>query len=164
MNDAQRKDYLAWLNDAHALELSLVVMLDKQVKEASTAKQFALKERLQEHLDETKQHAQRVQDAIERNGGSVSRVKDFSAEFGAFVQGLGMSVFDDAMVKNIHGSYAAEHVEIATYTLIAAAARQYGDEETASMCDDILDDEIRMANWLMEQLPSVVEEHLAQTR
>lgn len=38
MNDEQKKMYIAWLNDAHALEESLIVMLEKQIGEEMMVK------------------------------------------------------------------------------------------------------------------------------
>ena len=82
------------------------------------------------------------------------------SKMSATINGLGMSMMDDKMVKNVHSSYAAEHFEIATYTVIQAAAEELDDDETASICSDIIEDEIAMANWFIEQLPVVVEEQM----
>ncbi len=161
MNEEQKSSYIGWLNDAHALELSLVTMLEKQI--AETEDMPDMQSKLKEHLEETKRHVKMVESAIERNGGSISATKDFMGKVSATVSGLGMSMMDDAMVKNVHSSYAAEHAEIATYTLLQAAADFYEDEETATMCGEILEDEIDMADWLLEQLPIVVEQHLTKS-
>ena len=76
------------------------------------------------------------------------------------VGGFTASLAGDAMVKNLHSGYAAEHAEIASYTVIRAAASEFGDTETVSICDQILSDENEMALWLLEQLPLVTVEHL----
>jgi ferritin-like metal-binding protein YciE len=55
---------------------------------------------------------------------------------------------------------AAESFEIASYRALIAAARALGDEETARVCEEILRDEERMAAWLTENLPRVVQETL----
>lgn len=153
-----KKDYIAWLNDAHAMELALVTMLEKQIKE--TEGKPDMRAKLEEHLEQTKRHAQLVEDCVERNGGSTSALKDIFGKTGAAVQGMGLSMMSDAMVKNVHGSYAAEHFEIATYTLLHAAAVEMGDDKTAEVRNDILQDEMEMADWLLEQLPHIAKEHL----
>lgn len=84
------------------------------------------------------------------------------AKVGAAISGVSMSLAEDTMVKNVHSSYAAEHVEIASYTLIRAAASELGDMETVAACDEILVDENDMAQWLLEQLPSVTVEYLRE--
>jgi len=160
MNEEQKTTYLAWLNDAHAMEQGLVTVLEKQV--AETEGKPEMQTRLKQHLEETKVHAEKVAGCIERNGSSPSATKDFASKAGATLQGLSMSMAGDAMVKNVHSSYAAEHFEIASYTVIQAAAEELGDDETASIVSDIIEEEIAMANWLIEQLPTVVEEELAE--
>lgn len=158
MNDEQKDMYLAWLNDAHAMEMGLITMLEKQVKE--TENDSMMQERIRQHLEETKDHAEMVEGCIERNGGKVSTSKDLMSKMSAALNGFGMSMASDAMVKNVLNSYAAENLEIASYTAIKAAAEELGDVQTSAVCDKILEDEESMAEWLLEQLPTVVQRRI----
>ena len=160
MNDKQKDTYLAWLNDAHAMEVGLVTMLEKQVKE--TEGMGEMNARIKEHLEETKRHAEMVKACVERHGGSTSTGKDVLSQISSAVSGLGTSMMSDALVKNVHASYAAEHFEIASYNTIRAAAEALDDDETVAVCDAILKEEKKMADWLMGQLPGVVKDHLAE--
>jgi ferritin-like metal-binding protein YciE len=153
-----RGTYLAWLRDAHAMETGLITVLEKQAKE--TEKQPEMHKRIKQHLEETKMHADLMEACLKRNGGDTSKTKDFISKSTAAVNGLGMSMMGDAMVKNVYSSYSAEHMEIASYTALGAAARAMGDSETASVCEKILKDEVDMANWLIKHLPTVVTEQL----
>ncbi len=157
MNENQKKMYIAWLNDAHALEESLVVMLEKQITEEENAE---MKTKLEEHLEETKRHAQLVRSCLSRHGEEPSGGKDFLGTVSSALAGMGVSMAHDKMVKNVHSSYAAEHAEIATYTIIRAAASEFGDMETVTACDEILQDENSMAQFLLEQMPIVTTEHI----
>lgn len=160
MNDKQKDTYIAWLNDAHAMEVGLVTMLEKQAKETEGIPE--MNARIVEHLEETKRHAEMVKACVDRHGGSTSTGKDVLSQISSTVSGLGTSMMSDAMVKNVHASYAAEHFEIASYQTLRAAAEELGDSETVSVCNEILKDEERMADWLMKQLPGVVKDHLAK--
>jgi len=157
MNDDQKKMFVAWLNDAHALEESLITMLQKQIEEE---KDGEMKTKLEEHLEETKHHAQLVRSCIARYGEEPSGGKDLMGTIASAIAGLGVSMMHDKDVKNIHSSYAAEHTEIATYTVIREAASIGGDMETVTICDEILQDENEMAQFLLEQMPMVVNNHL----
>jgi ferritin-like metal-binding protein YciE len=159
MNDDQKKMFVAWLNDAHALEESLVVMLEKQIAEEQDGE---MKSKLEEHLAETKRHAELVRSCIVRYGEEPSGGKDLLGTISSAIAGMGISLMHDKAVKNVHSSYAAEHTEIATYTALRAAASEAGDVETVSVCDEILEDEKMMADFLLEQLPTVVGTHLKQ--
>jgi ferritin-like metal-binding protein YciE len=160
MNDEQKKTYIAWLNDAHALEESLIDVLEKQIGELDGKPEA--KEKLQEHLAETRHHAELVRACLARHGEEPSGGKDIMAKVGAAISGVSLSLAEDTMVKNVHSSYAAEHVEIASYTLIRAAASEFGDMETVAACDEVLVDENDMAQWLLEQLPIVTVEYLRE--
>lgn len=155
MNDEQKKTYVAWLNDAHAMEEGLITVLEKQVKE--TEGQPDMQAEVKQHLEETKRHRDLMEAALKRNDSSPSTTKDVMSKMGAMVNGLGMSMMSDAMVKNVYTSYGAEHFEIASYTALQAASRTLGDMETMDACESILQDEINMANFLLKQLPMVVE-------
>ena len=160
MNDKQKDTYLAWLNDAHAMEVGLVTMLEKQANE--TEGMGEMNARIKEHLEETKRHAEMVKACVERHGGSTSTGKDVLSQISSAVSGLGTSMMSDALVKNVHASYAAEHFEIASYNTIRAAAEALDDDETVAVCDAILKEEKKMADWLMGQLPGVVKDHLVE--
>lgn len=159
MNNEQKDTYLAWLNNAHAMEVGLIKTLEKQVESADREPQ--MQRRVSEHLGETRRHVDLVKECIERNGGDTSAGKDMLSKMSATLTGWGTELMEDTMVKQVHQSYAAEQFEIATYTAIKAAAQARGDTETARICDVILDDEKRMAQWLIEQLPDVVTKHLS---
>lgn len=160
MNNEQKDTYLAWLNDAHAMEVGLVKTLEKQVE--STEREPQMQRRISEHLGETRRHVDLVKECIEHNGGDTSAGKDMLSKMSATLAGWGTTLMGDAMVKQVHQSYAAEQFEIATYTAIKAAAQARGDTQTAKICDIILADEERMAQWLIEQIPYVVTRHLSK--
>lgn len=57
-------------------------------------------------------------------------------------------------------SYAFEHMEIAAYRNLIAAAQILGEARTAQVCQSILEEEIAMAAWLEEHMSSVVSQFL----
>lgn len=158
MNEEQKQSLIAWLNDAHAMEEGLITMLEKQVGETEGMPE--MQARIREHLEETKRHAELVRSCHARHGTDPSGSKDLLAKVTSAVNGFGMSLTSDAMVKNVHSSYAAEHFELASYMVIRAAALELGDAETVAICDEIMEDEMRMADWLAMQIPLSVTEYL----
>lgn len=155
---------IAWLNDAHAMELSLVQNLEEMAKDAEDAGKADVQAKIEAHIEETKQHAIQVEACIRRLGGSPSVVKDVMGKTMGYMQGAMKSMFADTMVKNAIESYAAEHVEIAAYTSLIAAAEEIEDFETAEICEAILSDEERMAAWALEQIPVATQEHLQDNK
>ena len=162
MNEAKKETLIAWLNDAHAMELSLVKNLEGKSKDAEAAGKPEAKARIDEHIEETKRHAELVESCIVRLGGTASVSKDLMGKAMGMMQGAMNSMFEDTMVKNALESYAAEHFDIAAYTSLIAAAEEIGDTETVAICSEILEDEEAMAEWVLEQIPAVTEEYLSK--
>jgi ferritin-like metal-binding protein YciE len=68
----------------------------------------------------------------------------------------------DRLVKNALADFATEHLEIAAYTAIIEAARELRDGQTEQICREIIEEEQRMAEWLMQALPEVSQAALRQ--
>ena len=81
---------LAWLNDAHAMELGIAQVLENHA--ASAADDPPMQMRLQQHLEETRRHAELVKGCVERMGGDTSAVKTGMASVMGTIQGDRKSV------------------------------------------------------------------------
>src|SRR3954462_7825533 len=136
---AHQETVIAWLNDAHALELNLVQVLEHRVQDTKDHPQMQMK--IQQHLEQTRRHAELVKGCIERLGGSTSAVKSAMGQISGLFQGVSTGMAKDEMVKNALADYASEHFEIASYTSLIAGAQAIGDQQTAAVCRQILRDE-----------------------
>jgi len=149
---------LAWLRDAHAMEEQAETLLTSQI---SRLKHYPdLRRKLEEHLEETKRQAKLVDDCIQRLGGDSSAVKDAMGKMVAIGQGLSGLFVDDEVIKGSLASYTFEHMEIASYTILVAAAEACGDTTTAAICSRILKEEQAMAQWLADHTPQLVRAFL----
>ena len=151
---------IAWLNDAHAMELSIARVLENHAKDAKDHP--ALQARLQEHLEQTRGHAEAVKGCVERLGGDASALKAGMATVMGTVQGMATGLAKDELVKNALHDYGTEHFEIACYASLVAAAEELGDAETARVCREILRDEEAMAAFLLAQVPPTTLEIVRQ--
>jgi ferritin-like metal-binding protein YciE len=149
---------LAWLNDAHAMELGIAQVLENHA--ASAADDPPKQMRLQQHLEETRHHAELVKGCVERMGGDTSAVKSGMASVMGTIQGMSTKIAKDELIKNTLHDYGTEHFEIACYTSLIAAAENLGDQETARVCAEILRDEQAMADFLFQQIPLATIEML----
>jgi len=149
---------LAWLRDAHAMEEQAETLLTSQI---SRLKHYPdLRGKLEEHLTETRRQSELVNDCIKRLGGDSSAVKDTMGKMVAFGQGLSGLFADDEVIKGTLASYTFEQMEIASYTILIAAAEACGDTTTAAICTRILKEEQGMAKWLADQTPNLVRAFL----
>jgi ferritin-like metal-binding protein YciE len=155
---AHNELYLAWLNDAYSLEQSLTQVLERHVADAKDYPQ--VQARMQQHLEETRRHAELVKSCIERLGSDTSKLKSGLATVTGAVQGMTTVVAKDDLIKNALADYSSEHLEIASYTSLISAAQTMGDLETVSICQQILRDEEAMQSWLAQQIPLITQEML----
>lgn len=149
---------IAWLNDAHATEVNLTKVLENHAADAKDHPQMQAK--IQQHLEQTRRHADLVKGCIERLGGHTSAVKSAMGAIGGAMAGVSTGLAKDELIKNALADYASEQFEIASYTGLIAAAQALGDRETMQICQSILRDEQDMANFLIQQLPIAIQEFL----
>lgn len=162
MTTTAQEHVLDWLRDAHAMEKQAEQMLRAQSGRLEHYPE--LKARIDRHLEETLEQQRLVDSCIHRLGGHTSAIKDMAARLVAFGQGLSGMFVSDEVVKGSMAGYVFEHMEIAAYTSLRAAAQHCGDTETVRVCDVILPQEQAMAAWLAEHLPEVTVAFLARAQ
>jgi ferritin-like metal-binding protein YciE len=150
----------AWLKDAYGMEKALIPVLENHAKDAKDHPQLQAK--IQQHLNATQQHADMVQQCLDRFGESPSSVKSALGSLFGNVQSVGTGAAEDELVKNGLQDFAAENFEIASYKALIAAAQQVGANDVAQVCEHILKDEEDMAHFLEQNLPIVL--HQAMSR
>ncbi len=151
---------IAWLNDAHAMENALVQVLEHRVNDA---KEYpAIQAMDQQHLEETRRHAEQVKGCIERLGGNVSGVKSMVGTLFGTMQAPMTGLARDEMVKNALVDFAAENFEVASYRALIVAATEVGDLETAAICEQIMREDQAMADRIQQSLPGIVSERMRE--
>lgn len=156
----QNEILLGWLKDAYAMEMSLIPVLEDHAKDAQLLPQAAA--RIQQHVEETRRHADLVRHCVELLGGQVSGLKTGMATLFGGIKEIANEVSADEMVKNALADFATENFEIACYGALIAGAQQLGQQEVARVCQEILRDEQDMAAWLAQSLPLTVQAFIGQ--
>jgi ferritin-like metal-binding protein YciE len=124
-----------YLADAHAIEQQAIQLLKKGPKIAGLKD---LATAYEEHLAETHEHSELVEQRLADRGGSTSTLKDAVLRLGALNWGMFFGVQVDTPAKLAGFSYAFEHLEIAAYELLKRVAARVGDEQTVAMAEKIL--------------------------
>lgn len=149
---AHTQDHFAnWLRDAHAMEEQAVTMLAAQANRIENYP--LLKARIEQHLAETRQQVASLQNLLDKlPNRRMSMLKDVTGRLTATLQVLGGALTHDEVVKGAMAAYAFEHVEIATYRVLIAAADELGETEAKAVFEGILEEELAMASWLQDNL------------
>ena len=156
-----QENLLDWLRDAHAMEQQAEKMLKAQSERLENYPQ--LKARIDEHIEETLGQQQLIDECLTRLGGSASTLKDVGGKLMAFGQAVGGSLMSDEGIKGAMAGYVFENMEVASYTVLIAAAKAAGDAETQAACEKILPQEVAMAQWLLEHLPELTQAFLQRS-
>jgi len=153
-----KKQLIAWLNDAYAMERSLAQVLENHANDAKDYPEIQI--RTETHLEETRRHAEWLERCLRVLGESASTTKGIMGSAMGKMQGVASGMFKDEVIKNLLADYSAEHMEIASYTALIAAAESLGEAEIVRICTDILNEEKTMADWLEQRIPSVTKSYL----
>lgn len=156
-NDPQIQ-LVKYLTDIHSIEEQARIQMERAPKMV----EGALSESFQRHLGETESQEQRVRRRLEAHDASPSRIKDAAGKAGAFGMVLFARSQPDTPGKLVMHAFSYEHMEVAAYELLAIAAREAGDEETASMAEAIAGEEREMAGRIAAGWDDAVEQALAE--
>src|SRR5581483_4795504 len=127
---------ITWLRDAHAMEREMEMVLSRHLQDARELP--AVREKLQQHLDETREHGRLVDDCLRLRDATPSTAKSTLAGLLGAMQGMSTVMFSDQLLKNALTDYAMEHLEIGCYSSLIATAEEGGFTAIANTCSEIL--------------------------
>lgn len=125
-----------WLRDAYAMERHVETMLKAQA--ARLDNYPVLRDRIQQHVEETLEQQRLLESCLQRLDTSPSAIKDLAARAAAYGQAASGLFVADEVVKGAMAGYVFEHVEIASYKTLIAAAQLAGENEIRDCCERIL--------------------------
>lgn len=143
-----------WLKSAHSIETTLVNVLENQAERADGFPDF--QSRLRGHREASMRHAEMVKSCIERLGGDVSQVRAGMSKFMGDLQSKFMGTFSDSIVRDAVTGTMAEQLEISTYNAIVTLSNRIGEERTAEICQEILEEEEEMHDYLVNSVDELV--------
>jgi ferritin-like metal-binding protein YciE len=147
-----------YLTDAHSIEEQALAQLRVAPRMAGDPH---LADDYRAHLVETEDQERRVRERLEAHDAAPSKVKDIVMQAG----GVGFALFakaqPDTPGKLAAHAYSYEHLELASYELLARVAERAGDDETAAVARDIREQERAMAERLAASFDRAAQASLA---
>ena len=138
------------MKDLYDAEKQLVKALPKMAKAASNP---SLKEAFENHLEETRGHVERLEEAFELLG-EKAKSKPCEAMKGLIAEGQQTTQedFSEPLLDSaiICAAQKVEHYEIAGYGTLSAWARSQGLDEVAALFDETLNEEKRADETLTQ--------------
>ncbi|MGN6254813.1 MAG: DUF892 family protein [Solirubrobacterales bacterium] len=154
-NDPQTQ-LVKYLTDTHSIEEQALT----QMRRAPALVEGPFAEAFRRHLGETESQERRVRARLEAHDASPSKLKDAAGQAGGFGMVLFAKSQPDTPTKLALHAFSYEHMEVAAYELLAIAAREAGDSETAAMAAAIADEEREMAGRVARAFDEAVEQAL----
>lgn len=129
------------LKDIYDAEIRITAALSKMADKAHNP---SLRQAFQQHLEQTRQHVERLELIFMHRGLEPERetcdaMKGLIKEGGIVLSAAGEpDVLDAALIA---AAQRVEHYEMAAYGTVRAFARQLGDEYSANLLEHTLDEE-----------------------
>jgi ferritin-like metal-binding protein YciE len=153
-----RDTYITGLRNAHALEAQAIQLCQRQVERLETYPE--MRERLREHLGESRRQQERIAQILQTLGTSPSTLKDIGTAIMGNLAAIGHAVMQDEVMKTLLANAAFEHFEIASYRALLEMADAAGDTAGAHLLEQSLQEEIRMAAWMHDNLRPTVRRYI----
>ncbi len=155
-NDVLRSRLIEYVQNVHALEGNVVLMLDSIIL---TTRDEKLREMFRVHKEESRRQQERLRERLEALGGLglASLGKDVSAIASAQAKGVFDVFRSDKPAQNARDAFVTEHLEIASYEILERMAVRAGDEETAGVARENRAEEQAMAGRIAEHWDRFVD-------
>jgi ferritin-like metal-binding protein YciE len=156
--DTLKKLYLEELRDLYSAETQLVKALPKMAKGASSAE---LKQAFESHLEQTKEHVERLDEIFARldektTGKTCKAMKGLIEEGSEMLAQEGdESVIDAGLIG---AAQRVEHYEIAAYRTVRTFANLLGEDEAVELLQQTLDEEGETDKALSQLAEGIVNE------
>lgn len=147
--------YVDQLKDLYSAETQLIKALPKMAKAAHDS---TLKKGFEEHLEQTKGHAERLEEIFEQldekpTGKKCKAMAGLVEEGAEAIEEDATPQARDAML--IAAAQRVEHYEIAGYGCVKTYARLLGYEDAAKLLEETLDEEVATDEKLTEAAESI---------
>jgi len=159
MNDL----YVSELRDLYSAENQITKALPKMAKLASSQE---LRDAFREHLEQTRVHAERLEQILTKMGAKT-RGKKCKGMEGLLTEGEELAgegeegpVLDAGLIS---AAQKVEHYEIASYGCVRTYAQMLGDEEAANLLQQTLDEEAETDKKLTALAEKVINAEAVET-
>ena len=161
-DDVWREVFVTGLKNAHGVEHQALALMERQIERAKNFTEVA--DQLTAHRAETEQQITRLEQLLGQFDETPSGLKDAALSLGGSMAAMGHVFAEDEILKNAFANYAFENFEAASYRALIILAESGGYAAAYDPLAATLEEEVRMARWVDESLPMLVEKHLELRR
>lgn len=157
--EAIESELVSYLRDAHAIEAQALQVLEAGSGIAGFEQLATV---FREHLEETREQQQIVEERLRAHDSGPSRFQSTAMRVGGLNIGAFFGAQPDTPAKLAGFAYAFEHLEIAAYELLRRVAERAGDQETVAAANRILVQERHAAERIAGTWDAAIDAGLEQ--
>lgn len=157
-SEAIRDVFVTGLRNAHAMEHQALSLMDRQIEHL--AQYVEVEERLRSHRGETEQQIARLELILGDLGANPSGLKDTAMALSGNMAAMAHMFAPDEILKNSFANFAFENFEVASYKALIVIADEGGFTTATPLLQQTLQEELAMAAFCDEILPTVVRKYL----
>lgn len=152
--------FVTGLKDQHGVEHQALALIDRQLDMVKSYPEVA--DMLRRHRGETETQISRIDELLAGFDAKASLLKDTALTITGNLAALAHAPAPDAIIKNNFANHAFENFEIAAYTALLALADIGGFSQAPALLRQSLEEEQRMADWVLSSLPGLVRDFVAK--
>lgn len=152
-------ELVSYLTDVHAIESQALQLLQAGPAIAGFEQLAAV---FRDHLEETREHRQLVEERLSAHEARPSRFQSSGLRIGGANLGAFFAAQPDTPAKLAGFAYAFEHLEIASYELLRRVAERAGDADTAAVAARICGQEQTASERIAATWDGAVDATLAK--
>jgi ferritin-like metal-binding protein YciE len=157
-SDAALDCYISGIKNAHALEKQAIQLMERQVERIENYPE--VEQLLRQHIRETEQQIQRIEEVLHSFGEDRSLLKDLATQISGNLAAIGHAIMPDEILKNHFANHAFENFEIASYESLITMAEATNHGQHVSAYRASLGEEEKMARTLREMTPELTLKYM----
>jgi ferritin-like metal-binding protein YciE len=159
-SEDMRSLFITGVRNAHALEKEAIQILSRQLERLQNYPE--MEAILRRHLEESKQHEQRIDEVLDGLGTDRSALKDLATQFMGNMAALAHVPAGDEILKNTFANHAFENFEIAAYKSLIVLAEGVGETRFVPLLQQNLREDENAARLIYEQVEPITRKYLAR--
>ena len=156
-----RSIYVTGVRNAHALEKEAIQILSRQLDRLENYPE--MEALIRQHLAESKQHEERIDEVLEGLGTERSVLKDWATQIMGNAAAVAHVPAGDEILKNTFANHAFENFEIASYKSLIAMAEASGNQKFIPALQESLREEEKTAQAVYDMIVPITQKFLTRS-
>ena len=152
--------FVTGVRNAHALEKEAIQILSRQLDRLENYPE--MEALVRNHLEESKQHEQRVDEVLDGLGTERSVLKDWATQIMGNAAAIAHAPAGDEILKNTFANHAFENFEVAAYRSLIVMAEASGHSRFVSALQQNLREDEKAAQMIKDMVEPITRKYLAR--